>query len=166
MRRKSKRKISLRNVEVKCTQSSTKYVLGINAGVHSRGDRLATFRKPSVVAGRIATCCACAQSTHRRCSSAFETCQLTPCAYSGKAQILPEYEAGPFTGPLSVPVSKPPADGVAKVHSSHPERSRCMSSWTFRMSSRYALISCRRTSDCTGGGWVRFRVLRSSKALE
>src|SRR5215208_2618993 len=62
MRRKSKRKVSLRNVEVKCTQSSTKYVLGINAGVHSRGGRLPTFRKPSVVAGRIATCCTCARN--------------------------------------------------------------------------------------------------------
>jgi hypothetical protein len=76
-----------------------------------------------------------AQSTHRRCSPAFETCQLKPFAYPGKAQILPEHEAWSFTGPLSVPASKRPADGVAKVHSSHPERSRCMSTWTFRMSS-------------------------------
>ena len=106
------------------------------------------------------------QATHRRCSSAFETCQLEPFAYPGKAQNLPEHKAGRLLAHLRIPVSKRPANGDAKAHSSHPERSRCISSWTFRMSSRYTPISCRRTFDCTGGGSARFRVFRSSKVLE
>ena len=124
------------------------------------------FRRPSVVAGRIATCRACAQSTHRRCSSASETCQLKPFAYPAKAQYLPEHKARSLLAHLRIPVSKRLANVDAEAHSSHPERSRCIRSWSFRMSSRYTLISCWRTSDCNGGGWTRFRVLRSSKALE
>jgi hypothetical protein len=75
-------------------------------------------------------------------------------------------QSRPLLAHLRMPVSKRPANGDAKAHSSHPERSRCISSWTCRMSSRYTPISCRRTFDCTGGGSARFRVFRSSKVLE
>jgi hypothetical protein len=75
-------------------------------------------------------------------------------------------QSGPLLAHLRILVSKRPANGDAKAHSSHPERSRCISSWTFRISSRYTPISRRRTSGCTAGGATRFLVLRSSKALE
>src|SRR5215211_9028804 len=67
-------------------------------------------------------------------------------------------QSGPLLAHLRITVSKRPANGDAKAHSSHPERSRCISSWTFRMSSRYTLSSRRRNSDRTGGGSTRFRV--------
>src|SRR5829696_2642804 len=98
------------------------------------------------------------QATHRRCSSAFETCQPKSFAYPGKAHNLPEHKAGRLLAHLRIPVSKRPANGEAKAHSSHPERSRCINSWTFRMSSRYTLSSRQRNSDRTGGGSTRFRV--------
>ena len=91
--------------------------------------RLPKFRKPSMVDWSDCNMLRMrAQATHRRCSSAFETCQLRPFAYPGKAQNLPEHKARPLLAHLRVPVSKRPANGDAKAHSSHPERSRCIRS--------------------------------------
>src|SRR3712207_9120608 len=55
---------------------------------------------------------------------------------------------------------------LPETHASHPERSRCRSPSSLRMSCRYTSISWRRTSGCTDGGSTRFLALSSSKALE
>lgn len=51
-------------------------------------------------------------------------------------------------------------------HLSQEERSRSMSCWSFEMSSSYPSMSLLLTSGESGGGSIRFKLLRFVKVLE